>query len=218
MANKRGRVWAIVMLTIIVVLPLISVIFLKEGFKIREEAPASSRMIIDNPPQIPDYFTVSHRGDTITKKRMLNKVCVMDFSTYSCGTSNDARERKLFEIQEDYYGKTKALRLISHTLNPELDQTTQIVSMAERYSAREIWHFVRTDDSSSFKFHDFSKNIFEKTGAIETDTLCPQLVYLVDGDGFLRGAYDPLIESQFHDLYNDILFLINKLDLDEQEK
>ena len=62
------------------------------------------------------------------------------------------------------------------------------------------------------------KNIFKKTGAIETDTLCPQLVYLVDGDGFLRGAYDPLIESQFHDLYNDILFLINKLDLDEQEK
>ncbi len=218
MINKRGRVWAIVMLAIIVVLPLFSVLFLKEGFKIREEAPASDRLVEADQFSIPDYFTISHRGDTITKKRMLDKVCVLDFASYSCGTSNDPRERKLFEIQEDYYGKTKALRFLTHTLQPETDKTDQLRTMAERYAAREIWHFVGDTGTSSLQLHTFCKNTFEKQGVNETDSLCPQLVYLVDGDGYLRGAYDPLDEKQFHDLYNDILYLVNKLDLDEQEK
>lgn len=218
MAKKRGRVWAIVMLLIIVVLPLFSVLFLREGFKIREEAPASARLLSDNAAQIPVYHTISHRGDTITKQRMLNKVCVVDFASYSCGTANDARERKLFEIQEDYYGKTKAFRIITHTLQPETDKTPELTLMAERYAAREIWHFVGAEDSSSINLFQFARNKFKNSPSFETDTICPRLVYLVDGDGLLRGCYDPLDENQFHDLYNDILFLINKLDLDEQEK
>lgn len=218
MAKKRGRVWAVVMLLIIVVLPLFSVLFLREGFKIREEAPASDRLLMNNAEQIPVYHTISHRGDTITKQRMLNKVCVIDFASYSCGTTNDERERKLFEIQEDYYGKTKAFRIITHTLQPAIDKTPEITLMAERYAAREIWHFVNADDSSSNNLFQFARNKFKNSPSFETDTICPRLVYLVDGDGLLRGCYDPLDENQFHDLYNDILFLINKLDLDEQEK
>jgi cytochrome oxidase Cu insertion factor (SCO1/SenC/PrrC family) len=218
MANSRGRTWVLVMLIIIVVLPLFSVLFLKEGFKIREEAPSSDRLIENNMPAIPNYYAVSHRGDTITKQGMLNKVCIIDFANYSCGTSNDARERKLFEIQEDYYGKTKAFRVLSFTLQPETDLNEQLQIMAERYAAREIWHFMSATDGSANKLYQFNKNIFEKKGVIETDTLCPQLVYLVDGEGFLRGAYDPLDDKQFHDLYNDVLFLVNKLDLNEETK
>ena len=218
MANSRGRTWVLVMLIIIVVLPLFSVLFLKEGFKVREEAPASDRLIQNNKPAIPNYFAVSYKGDTITKQGMLNKVCIIDFANYACGTSNDARERKLFEIQEDYYGKTKAFRVLSFTLQPEKDLNEQLQIMAERYAAREIWHFMSATDGSANKLYQFNKNIFEKKGVIETDTLCPQLVYLVDGEGFLRGAYDPLDDKQFHDLYNDVLFLVNKLDLNEETK
>jgi len=218
MAKRRGRVWVFVMLLIIVVLPLFSVLFLKEGFKIRDEAPASNRMLTENAQPIPVYHTISHRGDTITKKRMLDKVCLIDFASYSCGTTNDARERKLFELQEDYYGKTKAFRIITHTLQPQTDLTPQLILMAERYAAREIWHFVGAIDSSSIALFNFANNNFKNSPSFETDTVCPELVYLVDGDGILRGAYNPLDENQFHDLYNDILFLVNKLDWDEQEK
>ncbi len=218
MAKKRRRVWVFVMLLIIVVLPLFSVLFLKEGFKIRDEAPASARMLTDDAQPIPAYHTISHRGDTITKKRMLDKVCLIDFASYSCGTTNDARERKLFELQEDYYGKTKAFRIITHTLQPQSDLTPQLTLMAERYAAREIWHFVSGIDSSSISLFNFANNSFKNSPSFETDTVCPELVYLVDGDGMLRGAYNPLDENQFHDLYNDILFLVNKLDWDEQEK
>lgn len=98
-------------------------------------------MIQTDVKQIPDYFTISHRGDTITKQKMHNKVILLDFASYSCGTTNDARERKLFEIQEDYYGKTKAFRILTHTLQPTQDLTPQLKLMAERYAAREIWHF-----------------------------------------------------------------------------
>jgi cytochrome oxidase Cu insertion factor (SCO1/SenC/PrrC family) len=193
MATKRGRIWVFVMLVIIVVLPLFSVLFLKEGFKIRDEAPASSRMLNEDAVSVPAYHTISHRGDTITKKRMLGKVCLMDFASYSCGSDNDARERKLFELQEDYYGKTKAFRIISHTLQPESDLTPQLTLMAERYAAREIWHFVGSADKSSIALFDFANSFYKNSPSYETDTVCPELVYLVDGEGLLRGVYNPLV-------------------------
>ncbi len=218
MVKRKGRLWVAVMLVIIVILPLISVLFLRKGFNTRAEAPSSSRLITNDLQQIPDYFTISYRGDTITKKGMLNKVCIIDFVSYSCGTVNDPKSRKLFEIQEDYYHKTKGFRILSHTLNPIADQTPQLVLMAERYSAREIWHFVNSPDSSSVRLYEWNKNYLQKLSLNETDPACPKLVYLVDGAGNLRGAYDPLIDQQFRDLYNDVLFLINKLDVHEQEK
>ncbi|MFI5171082.1 MAG: hypothetical protein ACHQFW_01760 [Chitinophagales bacterium] len=211
MVKKRGRLWVAVMLVIIVVLPLISVLFLKQGFNTRAEAPASNRLIVTDLQQLPDYFSISHRGDTITKSGMGNKVCVIDFETYSCGTLNDDKARKLFEIQEDYYGKTKGFRIISHTLHPVEDQQPQLAIMAERYAAREIWHFVNSPDSSGNKLFIATNNYFQKSSITETDSVCPRLVYLVDGLGNIRGAYDPLDEQQFHDLYNDILYLLNKL-------
>jgi len=213
MAKKKGRLWVAVMLFMIVILPLISVILLQKGFKVREEAPASGRLIQTDLQQIPDYFTISHRGDTITKQGMHNKVCILDFVSYSCGTANDARERRLYEIQADYYGKTKAFRLLTHTLNPGEDRTPQLKLMAERYAAREIWHFLSDPDSSSLRLFDFCNSSTNNISFSETDSACPRFVYLVDGDGFLRGVYDPLDEKQNQDLYNDILFLLNKLNL-----
>ena len=213
MAKKKGRLWVAVMLFMIVILPLISVFLLQKGFKVREEAPASSRLIQTDLQQIPDYFTISHRGDTITKQKMHNKVILLDFASYSCGTTNDARERKLFEIQEDYYGKTKAFRILTHTLQPAQDLTPQLKLMAERYAAREIWHFLSDPDSSSIKLFDFCNKNTNNITFSETDYACPRFVYLIDGAGNLRGVYDPLDVKQNQDLYNDILFLLNKLDL-----
>lgn len=213
MAKKSGRLWVAVMLFMIVVLPLISVILLQKGFRVREEAPASSRLIQSELQQIPDYFTVSHRGDTITKTGMLNKVCILDFASYSCGTANDARERKLYEIQADYYGKTKAFRILTHTLHPAEDKTAQLKLMAERYAAREIWHFVSDPDSSSIKLFEWCTKTVKNNSFNETDLSCPRFVYLVDGEGNLRGVYDPLDEKQNQDLFNDVLFLLNNLDL-----
>lgn len=206
--------WAVVMLAIIVVLPLGSLFFLKEGFAIRNEAPASEQLFQTNLQQIPDYFSVSHRGDTITKTRMLNKVCILNFISYNCSDANDATCRKLFEIQEDYYGKTKAFRIISPTIQPATDLTQQLNWMAERYAAREIWHFINTGDTITPPLYDWCV----KKGGLETDLSCPKFVYLVDGEGNLRGCYNPLDEKQFHDLYNDVLYLINKLNVNEQEK
>ncbi len=211
MKKKSGRFWVAVMLVMIVILPVISVILLEKGFSIRKEAPASERLLLTDLQQIPDYFTVSHRGDTITKERMQNRVCVIDFASYSCGTINDARERKLFELQEDYYGKTKAFRILTHTLHPQEDQTHQLQIMAERYAAREIWHFLSDPDSSSINLFNFCRKTLDISSSNETDSACPQLVYLVDGEGYLRGVYDPMDEKQNQDLYNDVLFLLNKL-------
>ncbi len=215
MAKKgRGKLWVFVMLTVIVALPLGSLFVLEKGFKLREEAPASDRLIQSGLQPVPDYFSISHRGDTITRSRMLGKVCIFNFVSYACGKKNDSLCHQLFEIQEDYYGKTKAFRIISPTISPATDHDHELNWMAERYSAREVWHFVHTGDSVRTELFSWFTQKFN----LESDLSCPHFVYLVDGEGFLRGCYDPLDEKQFHDLYNDVLFLINKLDVNEQTK
>lgn len=219
MHNKHGRIWTLVMLFIILVLPLIALLLLKKGFETRRDAPASDRLWQSDLQLIPPYLTVSFRGDTITNRRMLGKVTVLHFTRHACVPAIDARMRRLYDIQDDYYGKTLSLRIITNTLDPIADDMTDLRHTSERYAGREIWHFVSGADSSGVRLYLWCDSIAQQISPYtEPDPACPRLVYLVDSDGYLRGAYDLEEESQFHDLYNDILFLVNKLDLDEQEK
>ncbi|HMX05179.1 MAG TPA: SCO family protein [Chitinophagales bacterium] len=218
MSSTRGRIWTIVMLVIILVLPSIAYLMLREGLHVRESAPASDHLIKENLQSIPTYSGVSFRGDTISKSRMKGKVCVLNFTTHACEKSMDDNMRKLFEIQEDYYGKTISFRIITNTLDPDTDGLDNMRLMSERYAGREIWHFITDPDSSGVKLYDWCKKNVSDSTLNETDTQCPQLVYLVDGNGKLRGVYNILEEQQFHDLYNDILYLVNQMELHEQKK
>ncbi len=213
--TRYGRTWVVVMIVIILGLPLITVFFLKEGFKIREEVSASDLLYADSTIALPDYQLISHRGDTITKNRMLGKVCVLDFISYSCGKSIDDKQRLLFELQEDYYGKTKGFRVLSATLTPEQDSIRQIRLMSERYAGREIWHFLRSDDSTAVQLFQFCKSSSKNNS--DTDLFCPGFVYLIDGNGNVRGSYDPMVKNQYDALYKDILFLINQLYAEETD-
>ncbi len=214
--SKKGRIWTIVMLIIILVLPAIALLLMKKGFDTRRDAPASARLIQQNLQHIPSYTTVSFRGDTITDDRMHGKVTVLSFIRYACLPGTDSLMRKLYNIQDDYYGKTLSLRLITNTLDPVKDTEHEMQLISERHAGRETWHFVVGRDSSGVRLFDWCAAQTEKMYKVaEPNRECPQLVYLIDSDGNFRGAYDPLKEQEFHDLYNDILFLINKLDLHE---
>lgn len=218
MTSRTGRIWTVVMLVIILVLPLIALLLLKKGFETRRDAPASERLLTSGLEHIPPYATLSFRGDSITDSRMLGKVTVLNFAGKDCVPAIDARMRKLYEIQADYYGKTLSLRIITNTLDPVADDLVDLQRMSERYAGREVWHFVRGEDSSGVRLYNWCDSVSQQYFPFtEPDPACPRLVYLIDSDGFFRGAYDLEQEQHFHDLYNDILFLVNKLDLDEQE-
>lgn len=219
MTSRKGRIWTLVMVFIIIGLPVCTLLLLKDGFKTRSEAPASSRLIAEASAAIPPYLAVSFRGDTITDVRMREKVAVLNFASADCVPEMDARMRRLYEIQSDYYGKTLSLRILTQTLKPEADDLNAMRVLSERYAGREVWHFLRTDDSTATKLFNWCDQQAEKKyGPMETDQTCPQFVYLIDGEGLFRGAYDLNTEEQFHDLFNDILFLVNKLDLHDQKK
>lgn len=211
--KRYGRRWVYVIIVIVIILPLITVYFLKEGFAIRNSAGASKYLLADTTLQLPDYVFISQRGDTISKTRMLDKVCILDFTSYSCGKKIDEKDSLLFQLQEDYYGKTKGFRILSVTLTPEQDSEKQLAFMSERYQAREIWHFLRSDDSASVGLRKFCQSVANNNS--DTDLFCPRFVYLVDGYGNVRGTYDPLVKVQYDALYGDILYLINHLYVEE---
>jgi len=211
--TNRGRIWVAVVLVIILVFPTITFLLLREGFDVREHAKPSTMLLPDSTHQLIGYSFISHRGDTIYKQRMLNKVCVLDFLSGSCGKSIDAKGRKLFELQEDYYGKTIDFRILSITLTPEQDSTHKLQLLSDRYAGREIWHFLRSDDSSAQQLFEQCRSVTGNNS--DTDLFCQQSVYLVDAKGNIRGTYHPTIEAEYDALYQDILFLLNQVDVKE---
>jgi cytochrome oxidase Cu insertion factor (SCO1/SenC/PrrC family) len=210
MLNKN-KWWAIVMLIIVLLLPLISVFFLQQGFKIRAAAQPSNKHIENLSYKIPVFNFVSHRGDTISKQRMTGKVLVLDFISYNCGNVNDGKGRSLFELQEDYYGKTKLFRIISVSISPQ-DSTRQMRLLSERYAAREIWHFLNGSQAEVDSVFKACQPVLTNYSSNETNLLCPEYVYLVDANGFIRGFYNPVIDEEFNALYQDVLYLLNDLE------
>ncbi len=219
MGNRKGRIWTLVMIFIIIGLPVCTALLLRNGFQTRAAAPASSRIVLTPVDKQPAFREVSFRGDTISQFRMQGKVLIHTFASFECVPEIDTLMRKLYEIQSDYYGKTLSLRILTHSLKPDQDTYADLKIMSDRYAGREVWHFLRADDSCAQQLFQWCTVAAEKNyGKMETDSDCPQFVYLVDSEGMFRGAYNVRDENQFHDLFNDVLFLINKLDLHEQEK
>lgn len=219
MASRKGRIWTLVMVFIIIGLPVCTALLLRDGFKTRSAAPSSSRLIAQPVDKQPMFKEVSFRGDTISQFRMQGKVLIHSFASLDCVPKIDAQMRRLYEIQSDYYGKTLSLRILTHSLKPAEDDYNDLKIMSDRYAGREVWHFLRSEDSSAQQLFTWCRTMTEKKyGSLETDSECPEFVYLVDSEGMFRGAYNVQQEDQFHDLFNDVLFLINKLDLNEQKK
>lgn len=212
MALRKSAWKAIGILAIIVIPALVDLFLVRQGFKVRDSTPFSDRYIQDA-QAIPSYYFISQRGDTITSERMHNKVCILNFYSYACEQAIDHEERRLFTLQEDYYQKTVSFRILTITRTPQDDSTHMLNLSAQRYAAREIWHFLRNDSDSSTGAGPLYRtccSILTQSDSADINHLCFPFVFLVDRTGKLRGYYDPTQEDQYNALYQDVQYCLNQ--------
>lgn len=207
MFKKKHFVFAGI-LAIIIVLPLISYLLVKSGADIRKNAQPSSRLDAQG-VAFPSYYFISQRGDTITTDRMQGKVVVLELFSATCKDSGYKERHPLFELQEDYNAKTLRLRIISVIMD-SVNTMADLNHYAERFAAREEWHVVQDTIAGSDPVLAAYEMYLQKNDIVNANSSCPENVLLLDKNGMVRGCYDILNEQQFSDLYNDVLYLIDK--------
>ncbi|MBC8047513.1 MAG: hypothetical protein H7Y00_12010 [Fimbriimonadaceae bacterium] len=206
---KKHKAWAIVMVGLIVVLPLISLYVMMQGAKLRQNAKPSS-IYSASSILLPQYILISQRGDTIRADSMNRKVCVYEFYSDDCYEKRYSGTHPFFELQEDYYGKTFSLRFISVSLTDSVTGGINLQHYSNRYAAREVWHVVGGDTTYTQNIFAACKKYAAEKNIVLGNYNCPVYVFLADSKGRICGIYDINNKEQFSFLYNDILFLIAK--------
>lgn len=208
MLKKRYFVFAGILI-VIIVLPLISYLLVKKGYTLRVNATHSQRFDPESTEQLPQYYFLSHRGDTISSTTMQEKVLVIEFFSKNCINDPAKQRHPLFELQEDYKNKTLRLRILS-VLTDSVYETNELQTYASRYAARDEWHVLGDTISSLNPIINFYEYYLQKKNLRNTNLLCPENVLLIDKTGIVRGAYNINSQQEFSDLYNDVLYLIDR--------
>ncbi len=200
--NKR-YFWLTVIFILLVVLPLVSYLLVKEGYSIRENVQPSSFFITDGEP-VTGFEWISHRGDTLTPERLKDNAYILEFIDAASVSLLDERH-PLFEIQESYKGKTRNLRIISVWADSsEEAELSDLQRFAHRYAVRENWHVVIDKGRNSYRGNLLDKQDVNSTGYF------PGCVYLIDKSGKLSGIYDPGKKNYFSALFTDVLYLVDQ--------
>lgn len=205
--KKRHFIFAGI-LAIIIVLPILSYLSVKSGAEVRRNVHASA-MYDSIGYTFPNYYFISHRGDTITSERMHGKVIVLELFSAKCKDDPEKITHPLFELQEDYNTKTLSLRFIS-LITDSVYTNTDLEEYATRYAARDQWHVVNDTNTILNPVPESYNQYLQKKGVENSNLSCPENVLLIDKNGIVRGCYNIFNEQQYADLYNDILFLIDK--------
>jgi hypothetical protein len=182
---------------------------MKQGVELRKSNTASE-YYSESSIQIPAYKLISQRGDTISAEKMKGKVCVYEFYSEDCYQGRYAGQNPLFQLQEDYYGKTLSLRIISVNLTDSSKQNTELQHYSNRYAARETWHVTGGDTSTAQNIFSACTNLLTQKNITEQNFYCPKHVFLTDRNGNICGAYLINDEKQFSALFTDILFTIDR--------
>lgn len=206
---KKNKAWAIIMLGLIILLPFLSWYVMKEGSELRSNNTASPLYTLSS-YSVPAYQFISQRGDTISAQNMNGKVCVYELYSDDCYAERFTGRHKLFELQEDYYGKTKSLRILSINLTDATTENADLIHYSTRYAAREIWHVAGGDTAAAQQLYASFRTYLIQKNISEENFNCPEHVFLVDRKGNICGAYNLNDTKEYNALFTDILYTIDR--------
>jgi len=167
------------------------------GFVILERGPQKVPISAQNIPArpVPDFSLIERSGNELTKEDLLGMVWVADFFFTTCPGPCLTLTGKMKELQ----GKTtdlSELRLISFSIDPEIDSVDVLTNYADAYGADpEKWFFLTGDKEA---IHDLSISGFMlplEEGNPEEQPEYGRYVHstrmaVVDQEGMIRGIYD----------------------------
>lgn len=196
--NKvRNRLFVVV---VAIALPLIFYYFFEHKVPPPPPAPATFG-------DAPAFNLYTQDSSSLSNDDLKGFIYVADFFFTSCKTICPNLSEKFKEIQGNYKDQPR-FKLVSFTINGEVDNVSVLKDYASRYGAlNNKWYFLTGPDAAYIR-DSIAQQGF-KVPVVPDDADPGQFTHtdmavLVDGEGKIRGYYHMLAQGQMDSLYNAI--------------
>lgn len=153
--------------------------------------------------QVPDFSLVDSDGSPFGRSDLEGQVWIADFVYTTCPGPCPSVTAKLAGFQEPVT-KLPDARLVTITVNPEVDTPAQLRDYAKSFDAADRWVFLTGAED---QIHDLVQNGFKLSVARqegEDPVLHSTKLVLVDQAGFIRGYYDAMRPDEMRKLGDDL--------------
>ncbi|WP_366184682.1 SCO family protein [Flavobacterium ovatum] len=158
---------------------------------------------------IPAFALTNQDDQTITEKTVEGKIYVANFMFTSCG-SICPRMTDNMKILQDKYANDSQILLLSHSVNPELDDVKKLKEYADlKGCISGKWHLLTGDKNTIYtlaKKHYFAGDSIGFYGKLN-DFLHTENFILVDGKRRIRGVYNGTLPIEMDRIIEDITTL-----------
>lgn len=157
-------------------------------------------------------FTMTNQnGQTITEKDYENKVYVADFFFTTCPSICPIMTKNMFSLQEKLKTKYPEVKLLSYSVNPEIDTIEQLKRYAiENKVDDKIWNLVTGDKKEIYTLARKSYLVVQNDGnGGPHDMIHTENFVLIDKENRIRGYYDGTDINEMDRLITEIGMLKN---------
>ena len=184
---------------------------------IEEEMVDPELLRVGKGHRIGSFSLLNQDGETITEKEVEGKVYVAEYFFTTCATICPRMNDQMRRIQLKFADNDE-VRLMSFTVDPEVDTVEQMKRYAEDHGAKTgQWHFLTGTKEALYSLARKSFFVLkpaeaQNLGDVGSDFIHTNNFVLVDRLGRIRGYYDGTSKQEVDELMLDIQRL-----LDEEE-
>ena len=164
---------------------------------------------------IGDFSFQNQNGETITQDYIKNKVFVAEYFFTTCGTICPVMNAQMKRVQKAYHSN-EGLKILSFTVNPEVDTVEQMKRYALNHDADDNqWQFLtgKKEDLYSLarkSFFVLKPTEADNVGDAGSDFIHTNNFVLVDRKRRIRGYYDGTSATSVDSLIHDIDHLLKE--------
>ena len=165
--------------------------------------------------RIGDFSFLNQNGETITRSEVDGKVFVAEYFFTTCGTICPKMNKQMQRVQFEYAGEDD-VRILSFTVDPEVDTVAQMKRYADSHGAKSgQWHFLTGSKEQLYKLARRSFFVLkpaeaQNLGDVGSDFIHTNNFVLVDRLGRIRGYYDGTSKEDVDELILDIQRLLDE--------
>lgn len=158
---------------------------------------------------IADFSFLNQNGEVITQKEVENKVFVAEYFFTTCGSICPIMNKQMQRVHE-VYKSNEGVRIMSFTVDPEVDTVEQMKAYAIEHGAKgNKWHFLTGEKKDLYalarkSFFVLKPAEAENLGDAGSDFIHTNNFVLVDRKRRIRGYYDGTSPTSVDSLITDI--------------
>lgn len=161
------------------------------------------------------FSFLDQTGKTISNSAVKGKVYVVEYFFTTCGTICPKMNNQMQRVQKAYSGNPN-FKILSFTVNPEIDTVAQMKRYAEAHHANSNqWHFLTGDKKELYHLARTSFFVLkpaeaQNLGDAGSDFIHTNNFVLIDQIGRIRGYYDGTSPQKVNELISDIELVLKE--------